>query len=121
MLSAVDAAIEALGKGELVVYPTDTLFGLGAKASDPAAVDALLAVKGRPGGMPISVAVSSLAEVEALASLTPTATAILRQSLPGPFTFILRASSVGRRLAPATLGPSGNLGVRVPDHPVARE
>ncbi|MCI4317111.1 MAG: L-threonylcarbamoyladenylate synthase, partial [Thermoplasmata archaeon] len=117
----VEAAVEALRGGGLVVYPTDTLFGLGAMATDGAAVERLLSAKGRPSGMPISVAVSSLSELEALADLPPRSAAILRQSLPGPFTFVVRASREGRRLARPILSPSGNLGVRVPDHPVARE
>ncbi|HXQ93842.1 MAG TPA: L-threonylcarbamoyladenylate synthase [Thermoplasmata archaeon] len=116
------AAAEALAAGKLIVYPTDTLLGLGAAATEAAAVDALLAAKGRPSGMPISVAVSSLEEVELLVDWDDPARAIARRLLPGPVTLLARASAgARRRLAPHLLGPDGSIGIRVPDHPVARE
>ena len=115
-------AIDALRRGGLVVYPTDTLLGLGARADDPRALARLFALKDRPSGMPVSVAVSSLDELEELVRLRPLDRARLRRLLPGPFTFLLPASARGRaRLAPAVLGPGGTLGVRLPDHPVPRE
>lgn len=115
-------AAAALGRGGLVAYPTDTLFGLGARAGDAVAVDRLLALKGRPAGQPISVAVSSTEEVEPLAVLSPAARAFVRTHLPGPYTVIAASSPWARRhLAPALLAEDGTIGLRVPDHPVARE
>lgn len=115
-------AIDALRRGGLVVYPTDTLLGLGARADDPRALARLFALKDRPGGMPVSVAVSSLDELEELARVRAVDRALLRRVLPGPFTFLLPVSARGSaRLAPAVLGPGGTLGIRLPDHPVPRE
>ncbi|MCI4339687.1 MAG: threonylcarbamoyl-AMP synthase [Thermoplasmata archaeon] len=117
-----DAAIASLGAGKLVVYPTDTLLGLGASATDPRAVDALLRAKDRPSGMPISVAVSSIEELELLVDWSDAARSIARRLLPGPVTILAPASRNARKaLAPSLLGPDGSIGVRVPDHPVARE
>lgn len=121
MVDRLAAAVAALQRGELVVYPTDTLLGLGARATDPAAVDRLLAAKDRPAAMPISVAVSSYEELEPLVEWAPSGRAEARVLLPGPVTLLVRASREARRtLAAPLISPAGTLGVRIPDHPVAR-
>jgi len=118
----VPDAVRALAAGGLVVYPTDTLLGLGARAGDPEAIERLAAAKGRPPGMPLSVTVSSTAELEALVRLSPSGRRFVRTHLPGPYTVLVRASPAARRLlAGPTIGPRGILGVRIPDHPIARE
>ncbi len=122
MGSGLADAVRALHAGRLVVYPTDTLFGIGARASDPAAVARLAEAKGRPPGMPVSVTVSSTEEVESLAELSPAGRRFVRTHLPGPFTILVPGSALARRtLAPPAMGPSGTVGLRVPDHRVARE
>ncbi len=121
MRSRLDAAAAAVRRGRPVAYPTDTLWGLGVSPRDRAAVARLYRLKERPGGMPVSVAVSSLEELEPLVRLTAPARVLLRRTLPGPYTFLLPASAAARRaFAPSVLGAGGTLGVRVPDHPVAR-
>ena len=118
---SIAEAARALRAGALVVYPTDTLLGLGARATSRAAVARLAQVKGRPGGQPLSVAVSSLEEVEALASLSPAGRRWVRRNLPGPFTVLVTPSRWARAsLAPAVVG-GDCLGLRVPAHPIARE
>jgi L-threonylcarbamoyladenylate synthase len=122
MADPLAPAVAAIARGELVVYPTDTLLGLAARATDPAAVDRLLAAKDRPSVLPISLAVSSLEEVEPWVVFSESSRAAARRLLPGPVTLLLPPSERARdRLAPSLLGPDGALGVRVPDHPVARE
>ena len=122
MTPTLPAAVRALAAGDLVVYPTDTLLGLGARAADRSAVLRLETAKGRPGGQPISVAVSSVPELEALGALAPSARRFVRTHLPGPYTVFLRPSPLARRtLAPRLFAADGSLGVRVPDHSVARE
>jgi L-threonylcarbamoyladenylate synthase len=122
MRPTVAAAARAIATGGLVVYPTDTLLGLAVRATDPRSVARLESAKGRPRGQPISVAVSSVSEVEELAELSPVARRFLRTHLPGPFTLLVRPShSARRQLAPRIFAESGTLGIRVPDHPVARE
>jgi L-threonylcarbamoyladenylate synthase len=122
MPSGLDDAVRAIAAGRLVVYPTDTLFGIGARADSPEALARLVAAKGRPGGMPVSVAVSSTEEFESLADLSPMARHFVRTHLPGPYTLLVRPSAAGRRtLAPDVVGHPGAVGVRVPDHPLARE
>ncbi len=119
---SLGAAARALRAGGLVVYPTDTLLGLGARATDDRAVERLARVKQRAPDQPISLAVSSLADVEAWTDLEPPALRFARTHLPGPFTLVARPSRSARRsLAPALFGPGGTLGLRLPDHPAARE
>ncbi|MFY9716700.1 MAG: L-threonylcarbamoyladenylate synthase [Thermoplasmata archaeon] len=118
---SLDRAARALAAGALVVFPTDTLLGLGARASDPVAVEGLLRAKARPGTQPLSAAVSSLEEMESFGRLSRSARQFVRRHLPGPFTLLVPPSAVARRrLAPAVAG-GRTIGLRLPDHPVARE
>lgn len=122
MGSPLAAAVRALAAGRLVVYPTDTLFGVGARAGDRRGVARLAVAKGRPSRLPVSVAVSSTEELEALAELAPSGRRFVRTHLPGPYTLLVRRSALARRtLAPRLAGASRAIGLRVPDHPVARE
>ncbi len=115
-------AVRALARGGLVVYPTDTLLGLGAAATDRAAVDRLERAKGRPSGQTLSLGVSSAEEIETWAELSFESRAWARRHLPGPYTILVRPTSRARRtFGPSVLPAGGLLGVRVPDHPVARE
>jgi len=120
MGASLDDAVRALANGALVAYPTDTLVGLAARATDRMAIERLARTKRRADRQPISVAVSSLDEVEPLGRLSPAGRRFVRRRLPGPFTLLLRPSPRARRtLAPAVAGGRA-IGVRVPDHPVAR-
>lgn len=123
MADRLGRAIDRLGDGGVVVYPTDTLYGLGVDARNEAAVDRLVAIKGRTGAQPISVAVSSFEEIESLGRLSPPSRAFVRSHLPGPFTLLLPpASDLGRgTLARPIQGTSPSIGVRLPNHPLARE
>jgi L-threonylcarbamoyladenylate synthase len=119
--SQVERAVRALRAGKLVVYPTDTLVGLGARADDPAAVERLIEAKARPSTTPLSLALSSYDEVEPWAEVTAPRRAWMRRHLPGPYTAILPASAAAKStFAPSVLSPGGTLGIRIPDHPLAR-
>jgi L-threonylcarbamoyladenylate synthase len=120
--SAVALAAEAIAAGQLVVYPTDTLIGVAASARDAAAVARLAELKGRSPSQPISVAVSSIEEIESIAELSRGARRFVRRHLPGPYTLLVRPSATApRSLAPPVRSNPGALGIRVPDHPIARE
>jgi L-threonylcarbamoyladenylate synthase len=122
MPTGLPAAVRVLQRGEVIVYPTDTLYGLGARAMDRRAVARLSDVKGRPDGMPMSVAVSSLEELEPWSELSPMGRAYARRHLPGPVTLLLRASPTARRqFAVGLVSHDGTIGLRVPNHAVARE
>jgi tRNA threonylcarbamoyl adenosine modification protein (Sua5/YciO/YrdC/YwlC family) len=111
------AAIAAIRRGELVVLPTDTVYGLAADAFTPAAVDSLLATKGRGRDMPVPVLVASREMAEALiATLSEAGRALADAFWPGPLTLVTTHSS-GLLW---DLGDSrGTVAVRMPDHPLA--
>ena len=121
MRDGITAAVRALRHGALVVYPTDTLLGLGALAGHRPAVRRLLAVKGRSGAQPLSVCVSSTEELERYARVSAPARRFVRRHLPGPYTVLLAPSPEGRRVFAPSIGGFRSVGFRIPDHPVARE
>ena len=121
MRPSVERAVRALAAGRLVVFPTDTLLGLGARADDRDAVDRLVALKRRPAGQPLSAAVSSFEELEALGRFSAPARRFVRRHLPGPYTVLVAPSPLARRRLAAAVGGSRTIGLRLPDHPVARE
>lgn len=117
----IGAAARALARGSLVVVPTDTLYALAARATDPRAVERLFVAKGRPADRRVSVAVSSTVELETWGALSAAERRFARRELPGPWTMLVRPSETARRaLAPAVVG-GPRLGLRVPDHPLVRE
>jgi L-threonylcarbamoyladenylate synthase len=116
---AVEAATLAVQRGELVVLPTDTVYGIGADAFDPAAVRALLLAKGRGREMPPPVLVSAATTLDALATRVPGyARALVEAFWPGPLTLVCHQQTSLQW----DLGDTrGTVAVRMPDHEVARE
>jgi L-threonylcarbamoyladenylate synthase len=119
--ASFEAAVRSLREGRLVVYPTDTLWGLGARADRSAAIQRVFRAKRRPSTTPVAVAVSSMAELESLADLSDPGRAFVRSKLPGAYTVLVRPSALARSTIAAPIGTARNLGLRIPGHPVARE
>ena len=117
--TAVEAASLAIQRGELVVLPTDTVYGVAADAFDPAAVRALLEAKGRGREMPPPVLVSSATTIDALAVRVPGyARALVEAFWPGPLTLVCHQ----QQSLQWDLGDTrGTVAVRMPDHDVTRE
>ena len=117
--AGVAAATTAVLKGELVVLPTDTVYGLGADAFRPAAVTSLLQAKGRGRQMPPPVLVGSVRAASALVEdLGPYGQQLIDEFWPGGLTLVWRAS----RSLQWDLGDTkGTVAVRMPQHPVALE
>ena len=113
------AATAAVLKGALVVLPTDTVYGIGADAFRPSAVQSLLAAKGRGRDMPPPVLVGSVRAASALVEdLGPYGQELIDEFWPGGLTVVCRAS----RSLKWDLGESkGTVAVRMPQHPVALE
>ncbi len=108
----VEAALEALLLQQIILYPTDTVWGLGCDAEVPRAVERLYALKGRPAGQPSIVLVADLAMLSRYAEAVPLVLSDeLDRAHERPTTFILPAS---RAVAPALLGPDGTVGLRIP-------
>ena len=117
--AAIDAASLAVQRGELVVLPTDTVYGVAADAFDPAAVTALLKAKGRGREMPPPVLVSSATTIDALAIRVPDyARTLVEEFWPGPLTLVCHQQTSLQW----DLGETrGTVAIRMPDHEIARE
>jgi L-threonylcarbamoyladenylate synthase len=112
----IEEAARLLARGGLVVYPTETLYGLGADACNAAALCRLIDVKGREPGKPIAILISDLAMLDQLAAeVPPLAQALMRRFWPGPLTIVLRARDT---VSPLLTG-GGGIGVRLSSHPLA--
>ncbi|MGZ4640367.1 MAG: L-threonylcarbamoyladenylate synthase [Actinomycetes bacterium] len=117
--AGIAAAATVIRAGQLVVLPTDTVYGLAADAFDPAAVRRLLAAKGRGREMPPPVLIGSAATLEALASSVPAwARDLVEKYWPGPLTIVVREQSSLQW----DLGETrGTVAVRMPQDPIALE
>jgi tRNA threonylcarbamoyl adenosine modification protein (Sua5/YciO/YrdC/YwlC family) len=118
-VEAIEAAAHSVASGELVVLPTDTVYGLGADAFDAAAVSDLLQVKGRGRNMPVPVLVGSWATIDGLAASVDARMRDLVEAFwPGGLTLVVRhAPSLTWDLGDAR----GTVALRMPLHPVAIE
>ena len=116
---ALPEAVTVLKGGGLVAYPSDTVYGLGAVASDERAVARVFAVKGRDAEKAISVLLADAADLAPLCAEVPFLARVLAQRYwPGPLTLVLRRSPAFQS---AALGGGDTVAVRVPDHPFLRE
>ncbi len=114
----IDRAAEFLRRGELVAFPTETVYGLGADALNTAAVARIFHAKGRPSNNPLIVHVSDLDSAKRLTETWPdSATALAKCFWPGPLTLVLPRSAL---VPDIVTGGGSTVAVRVPAHPVAR-
>jgi L-threonylcarbamoyladenylate synthase len=106
--------------GELVAFPTETVYGLGARADEAEAVRRIFAAKGRPGTNPLIVHVADVEGARALAaSFPPAAEALARAFWPGPLTLVLEKRRGAGEVADEATAGGPTVAVRVPAHPVA--
>ena len=115
--AAIDQAADLLRQGRLVAFPTETVYGLGADASNPDAVRRIFLAKGRPVDHPLIVHIPSVASLDAWALSVPeTAQQLAAHFWPGPLALILKK----RPEVPLEVtGGQDTVGLRIPDHPVA--
>jgi len=118
--AAVAAAARILAEGGLVAFPTETVYGLGADATNPAAIAHLYQAKGRPAFNPLIAHVGELAAARGIARFDAAATALAEAFWPGPLTLVLPKTLA---CAVADLATAGldTVAIRIPAHPVARE
>jgi L-threonylcarbamoyladenylate synthase len=116
--AGLQRAAAELAAGELVAFPTETVYGLGARADDDAAVAKIFAAKGRPADHPLIVHVSDVAAARAFAAEWPVSAQKLADAFwPGPLTVIVPRRS---RMGTASAAGQASIGLRCPAHPVAR-
>ena len=115
-MDQIDTAVRVLSRDGLIVYPTETVYGLGADALSEDAVLKVYVVKNRPLSRPISIAVSDRDMLGAVAVVDEAARAFIERFLPGPVTVILPAKSC---LPEIITGGTGLVGIRWPAHEIA--
>ncbi|HEV2014627.1 MAG TPA: L-threonylcarbamoyladenylate synthase [Candidatus Dormibacteraeota bacterium] len=108
--SHVSEAAQWLRQGAVIAFPTDTLYAVGARGGDPAAVRRLYQVKRRPAGQPMVWLVTGRGQVEGSAIVSAAADDLMRRFWPGPLTLVLPAREAAG---------GGTIAVRAPDHAVA--
>jgi len=111
-------AADFINRGQIVAFPTETVYGLGADITNDDAVQRIFQAKGRPGDNPLIVHVYSPKEVEKVAASIPeTARKLMDRFFPGPLTLVLCKQS---RISPLVTAGLPTVGVRCPQHPVTR-
>lgn len=112
----VSEAINVLANGGVILYPTDTVYGLGANIFDNRAVRRIFEIKQRSLLKPLSILVSDLKAIDLVAKVSLNQKELIRDYLPGPYTFILKK----RKIIPRVItSGSSYVGVRVPDNQLA--
>lgn len=116
-VNIIEQASELIRAGQVVAFPTETVYGLGANALDPRAVEKIFKAKGRPGDNPLIVHVSKTRDVDRLISeLPPKARVLMEAFWPGPLTIIFKKSPIVPDKVTAGLN---TVAIRMPNHPVA--
>jgi L-threonylcarbamoyladenylate synthase len=118
--AAVEAAVRSLSAGGLVAFPTETVYGLGADATNGRAVARLYAAKGRPSFNPLIAHVADAAAARTLGQIDAVAEQLAAAFWPGPLTLVL-PKAPGCPVADLATAGLDTIAVRIPDHPVARE
>ncbi len=114
---ALDEAVAAIRNGEIVVYPTDTLYALGCDALSNRAVERLCRIKGlNPDKTTLSIVCSGLSQAAEYVRVDNLAFRILKRHLPGPFTFVLPAATT----LPKVFKGRKTVGIRIPSNDFAR-
>ncbi len=113
----VQKAVDALRAGEIIAYPTDTVYGMGCDLLNKKALDRLYQMKGLARSRLLSFMCRDLSEVSRYAMLHDQVFRLIKRHLPGPFCFILNASHEVPRVVQST---RKTVGIRVPNHPVTQ-
>ncbi|MFC6756636.1 MULTISPECIES: L-threonylcarbamoyladenylate synthase [Haloarcula] len=113
---AIDAATAAIRDGDLVIYPTETVYGLAGDATDPDAVERVFEAKGRSRDKPLSMAVPDVGTALAYTCPTEREERFMREFLPGPVTVVVDRWEA---LPDGLTAGKPKVGIRIPDHPIA--
>lgn len=116
-LKNIQKARRIIKKGGIIIYPTDTLYGLGADIFNPQAIKNIFEIKGRDFNKPISILVSDFKNIKKLALLNKEQEKIVHGLLPGPFTLILKKKKCVSKLLTAG---SQKVGIRIPDSKICQ-
>jgi L-threonylcarbamoyladenylate synthase len=112
------AALRILTAGGLIIYPTDTLYALGADIYNEGAVRTVFDTKKRPYSVPLPVAAASISAIETIAYMTPAAYTICKRFLPGTLTIILKKKPTVPKIVTSS---QDTIAIRIPNNPLALE
>ena len=115
-MDLISEAIDIMAKGGVILYPTDTVYGLGANIFNNDAVQRIYEIKKRDPSKPLSVLVQDTESLKLIADLNRNSREIVNKWLPGPFTFILNK----KKIVSPYVSASAKVGVRIPDYKIAR-
>lgn len=114
--TALAHAADVIASGNVIAFPTDTVYGFACRPDDPNAIDAVYEIKGRPRRLPLVLFIPATDDLDRYAAeITPELERATCRFWPGPLTAIVRASA----LVPSAVVAEGTVGIRVPRHPVA--
>ena len=111
----IERAVDVLRQGGVIIYPTDTIYGIGCDITSKSAIERVQRIKGRDSKKPMSFICSDLKDVSRYARVSNYAHRMLKQCLPGAYTFVLPAMRETPRLLTTR---QKTVGLRIPDHPV---
>lgn len=114
----ISQIIATLKNGGIIAYPTDTIYGLGCDIFNKEAVKKIYQLKKREAKKPMSIICSDLKDISQYAIIPDSAFAIMKKTLPGPYTYILKARN---KLPPTFLAKNKTVGVRIPDNKICLE
>ena len=115
-MDLISEAIDIMANGGIILYPTDTVYGLGANIFNNDAVKKIYEIKKRDSSKPLSVLVQDTESLELIADLNKNSREIINKWLPGPFTLILNK----KKVVSPYVSASTKVGVRIPDYKIAR-
>ena len=117
-LRHINRAVEILKKGGVIIYPTDTVYGIGCSIYDTHAIERVYQIKRQDVHKPFSFVCSDLSHISEYARVSNTAFRLMKQLIPGPYTFILPASRL-KQLPKSMISKRKTVGIRVPNNKVS--
>ncbi|MBA4312797.1 MAG: threonylcarbamoyl-AMP synthase [Chlorobiaceae bacterium] len=113
----IKRAVEILKSDGIIIYPTDTVYGIGCSIFSPRAIELIYQLKGQDRSKPFSFVCSDLSHISEFAKVSNTAFRLMKQLIPGAYTFILPASRL-KQLPKSMITKRKTVGIRVPDNKV---
>lgn len=115
----ITRAVKTLRDGGVLIYPTDTVYGIGCSIFDPRAIERIYAIKHRDRSKPFSFICSDLSHISEYAKVSNSAFRLMKHLIPGPYTFILQASRL-KQLPRSMISKRQEVGIRVPNNETCR-
>ena len=112
-------AVEVLRRGGIIIYPTDTVYGIGCSIFDSAAIERIYRLKRQDKSKTFSFICSDLSHIAEYAKVSNTAYRLMKQCVPGPYTFILPAARL-KQLPKSLISKRKTVGIRVPDNSICQ-